>query len=1009
MRKLGVLGLVLATIGCASGSRVDGDHVDGGGRADGGTGVDAAPPDAGRRPDAGNDAGDPERVGLCEECSDGAQCGLAALCGPLSDGTRVCLKKCSLEFNDCPRGFQCAEYAALMFEAVCLPVGERCCIDEDADGYGQGAQCLGTDCDDAEMNRHPDAPELCDGGDQDCDDAVDEFFTDCDDARCLAVGSGAYQDFGDSGCSGGACVDPDPTPCGLYTCNLGRDEGDACATDCSAAPEPGAPEEDRDDYCVPMAHCEDGVCEADRPNGSTCDEDSDCATNHCDNGYCCGAGATCCAEDANCPGFPGEGNVCDVPEDCEGSRGVVQCNPSSFQCETLDGVADDSACTEETLALDCGFFRDLYCTGAETQPRPRCPTSCTSDADCDENAHCDAGVCFPDLPSGDPCDEASDCQSNYCGNGFCCDSGDCCRTASDCPGSYGSPAVCDDPRGCQGTRDAAVCISSQCRTQENVPDDSACTTGIVSDTCGTYPTVRCSGAIDQTAPMCPMTCSGDGECDENAHCDGGACVVDLPDGSPCDEASDCVTGHCGNGFCCASGDCCARGTDCPGSYGEAPVCTIPSQCQGSRRDPACDPASKRCITGSLADDDSGCAGVVSNSCGLFPSVSCTNMRDQPANQADRCETDCTEDEDCDPGAFCNGAGKCQANGDVGDPCVGSNQCQGALSCVDGVCCTSSCTGTCVACNVPGALGTCSPVPGGTDPLGECGGLDCSSYFDGFVGDGCFEKQDAPASAVDCNGAGACENAADVCPGQGRGDLRSTCDDSCQNPRAGTCTGRTPGVCDNVNAGNQTCGQGICRVTVPVCVGGSDNTCTPGPAGTESCNDVDDDCDGSIDNNLPRDGYEGNNSCGEARELTEVTTDGASASRSASASATIYPNGDTDYFRIHVKEDGGSDCITTCFDDERSTLQVTLRVPPGAGSYQLCGVRTDCSDSGMTDCITVTGGNEDTIRFNGRYRCCSGIFCNSNNSEDFYIRIRGLAAPTSECAPYTLEYVGDESC
>ena len=86
------------------------------------------------------------------------------------------------------------------------------------------------------------------------------------------------------------------------------------------------------------------------------------------------------------------------------------------------------------------------------------------------------------------------------------------------------------------------------------------------------------------------------------------------------------------------------------------------------------------------------------------------------------------------------------------------------------------------------------------------------------------------------------------------------------------------------------------------------------------------------------------------------------------------------------------------------------MPSGAGSYRLCGVRTTCTNVDSTsDCITVSGGNDGTITFRGRSRCCSGVFCNSDNSEDFYLRVEGIASPAYECASYRLDYVGDEAC
>ncbi len=58
---------------------------------------------------------------------------------------------------------------------------------------------------------------------------------------------------------------------------------------------------------------------------------------------------------------------------------------------------------------------------------------------------------------------------------------------------------------------------------------------------------------------------------------------------------------------------------------------------------------------------------------------------------------------------------------LGGACVASTDCA-AGSCVDGVCCATSCTGQCEACNLKGKEGTCSPVSGA--PVGArtaCGG------------------------------------------------------------------------------------------------------------------------------------------------------------------------------------------------------------------------------------------------------------------------------------------------
>ncbi len=52
--------------------------------------------------------------------------------------------------------------------------GPRDCLDPDGDGYGDGPDCTGLDCDESDDQVHPGAPELCNDIDDDCDFGVDE-------------------------------------------------------------------------------------------------------------------------------------------------------------------------------------------------------------------------------------------------------------------------------------------------------------------------------------------------------------------------------------------------------------------------------------------------------------------------------------------------------------------------------------------------------------------------------------------------------------------------------------------------------------------------------------------------------------------------------------------------------------------------------------------------------------------------------------------------------------------
>jgi alpha-tubulin suppressor-like RCC1 family protein len=74
----------------------------------------------------------------------------------------------------------------------------------------------------------------------------------------------------------------------------------------------------------------------------------------------------------------------------------------------------------------------------------------------------------------------------------------------------------------------------------------------------------------------------------------------------------------------------------------------------------------------------------------------------------------------------------------GTACTAGDQCQTG-ACVDGVCCTTACEGQCEACDVAGAVGTCTPVTGaphGTRSACTGDGTVCGGACDGVNADAC---------------------------------------------------------------------------------------------------------------------------------------------------------------------------------------------------------------------------------------------------------------------------------
>jgi hypothetical protein len=355
---------------------------------------------------------------------------------------------------------------------------------------------------------------------------------------------------------------------------------------------------------------------------------------------------------------------------------------------------------------------------------------------------------------------------------------------------------------------------------------------------------------------------------------------------------------------------------------------------------------------------------------------------------------CLNDGYCLGTEFCDfNTSLCTTKRDQGASCVGPNECQSDF-CVDGVCCTDLCSGTCSACNLA-PPGTCGAIPDGTDPAAECPGVSCAGFFYGFVGDTCFPKADVPAAQATCNGAGACRTTGQECTAQtSQGPGTITCNALCQDPTPGTCTGTIPGQCTNVNPGTQTCGVGACQRTVNQCVNGAPNTCVPNPPTAETCNDIDDNCDGTVDNGAFNDALEPNAACPGAT-LTQATD----LSGPRTVSPTLYPSGDVDVFTIPVAQVApGCDCCEETCDTETFGFTVSLTVPVGAGSYEVClDPAGPVCLAQWTNCTTVTAGSSGTESLNFVGSCFDA------DTSQFYVRVRGIGAPGFECRTYTLQY------
>ncbi|MCK6553805.1 FG-GAP-like repeat-containing protein [Candidatus Binatia bacterium] len=247
---------------------------------------------------------------------------------------------------------------------------------------------------------------------------------------------------------------------------------------------------------------------------------------------------------------------------------------------------------------------------------------------------------------GLPCNLGTQCESTLCLDGVCCN-------ASQCPAGQ----FCNIP-GSEGT--CAVPLGN----------GNACTAG---NQCASD---NCVGGF----------CCGSATCPAGQYCNTGSCGPPAPNGTHCATPDQCASSNCVDGVCCAS-EICPFGARCdiPGSegvcIGPQPIgnaCTSPSQCD-----------SGFCV-------DGACCGV--NSCPLGQSCNvpgsaggCANI--PPASATPTPTATPTSTPTPQP---------------IGAQCSSGTQCVSG-ACVDGVCCASASCPQGQACNIFGALGSCSAL------------------------------------------------------------------------------------------------------------------------------------------------------------------------------------------------------------------------------------------------------------------------------------------------------------
>lgn len=232
-----------------------------------------------------------------------------------------------------------------------------------------------------------------------------------------------------------------------------------------------------------------------------------------------------------------------------------------------------------------------------------------------------------------------------------------------------------------------------------------------------------------------------------------------------------------------------------------------------------------------------------------------------------------------------------------------------------------------------------------------------------------------------------------------------------------CNGIPDEGCECEEGETRPCGdwpeEGVCEPGTQTCEDGHWGECIGGvrPSG-EECNGLDDDCDGRVDDGLPSDSYEDNNSCDMAIELETAFEVSAEDPPHELSDATIYLSDgspDEDWFVINSDE-ATHTCVPMtsqcCFH-----FVLTLTPPEGMseGDITLCAYTDgNCTDGFHQEFCT---GPEVWDPGLGSYimdLCWSGT-CGLDDGKQFYVKV---FSDSFSCKNYRMTYqffMSDVTC
>ncbi len=576
-----------------------------------------------------------------------------------------------------------------------------------------------------------------------------------------------------------------------------------------------------DDSCVSR------VC---RGRDYSCDDARSCTLDYCDGAGQCGHDVIdgWCLIDGNCieEGVTNLWNSCRI---CDSSANPVDWSDNDGAvCDDLDACTFPDLCGGSLcIGNPAGCDDGLICTTQTCDGIGGCseavlsPGWCLIEGACYQNRQIDPSnpcrICKTELRTDDwsfrngvACDDENACSVfDTCGEGVCAGTPYVCDAYPFC-----IEEICDGNGGCAmtGMVSGTCLIDGTCYHDEDVDPQNEC--------------LECDGWLLQTdwSPLTGTACNDGQDCTFGDTCQSGSCGGTA---HPCDDGLDCTDNVCdGNGgcsypistySCLIDGICRADGEPHPTTACTvcAPRISQDTWTQQNTSDPeVCNGADDNCDGITDPENAPGCEyyfiDMDNDGAGTGSAYRCLCAPD--GNWRSKTSGDC---DDGDATAYPGNSENCGDS--IDNDCDGDTDEQGATGCtvyyvdIDG--------------DEFGQPGTQRCLCAGAAGLATAGG-DCddsSTYVN-------------PSRNDFCNGVD------DDCDGTTDPDGATGCVDRFRDEDSDT-YGAEPPIC--------MCGP---RGVYTAIIGGDCNDLdgTVNPPGVESCNGVDDNCDGSTDNGAPED-------------------------------------------------------------------------------------------------------------------------------------------------------------